>query len=174
MEHISCSQEVIAVNSMAWWQIEQKESILRRGFRKMKMIQSGFHIQWTFNKPVGNCVYFKIPNDMIFDPYENKNCIYNGLINLESHKEGWESTVDVWCKDVDKLHLQCRYQSFIGRCKSYHPKLTTCGIVPLHSKYDMLTIPIRNNEHFNTVIYGTLVFIIGVSLYLAQLLHNGN
>ena len=135
--------------------------------------QFGYHIHWEKQQQYNeNCLYFKIPSDLIFDPYEFPQCLINGQdFDLELSKEAWPHSLDIWCPpSIQEIRFLCRYQNSGGKCKAYYPVATDCLVIPNDSllNYEVFTIPIKDMDHYNTVIYGTVLYFIFISFILIK------
>eukprot|EP00834_Sanchytrium_tribonematis_P000348 NODE_6_length_70510_cov_1.054395.p53 type:complete len:140 gc:universal NODE_6_length_70510_cov_1.054395:12724-13143(+) len=133
--------------------------------------QSGFHLKWRAGKEVSsNCQYFKVPSDVIFDPFENPWCQISGEFDLEKPKEAWPKNLNVWCPNqVTELHFLCRYQNTGGNCLMYEPVPSECLKIPesqFTKKY--FEIPVKDEFHADFVINSTLIYLLFVSLFLLK------
>eukprot|EP00835_Amoeboradix_gromovi_P000067 NODE_1_length_95616_cov_0.657642.p67 type:complete len:141 gc:universal NODE_1_length_95616_cov_0.657642:82374-82796(+) len=133
-------------------------------------LQNGFHVHWKNDKQEINepCLYFRVTEDVIFDPFEFPDCKTRGNFDLEMSKEEWNQKLDVWCpSQLESVHFSCRYQNAKGLCKLYQPLPSDCLVIPNEQLQDITyTIPVKNDAHASFVIYSTFSYFIFVSWLL--------
>ena len=133
--------------------------------------QKGFHVYWVSKKDITDqFAYFQVPPDLIFDPYENPTCFYDGDIELELPKEAVDHSLNVWCPgNISKLHFVCRYQNEVGKCKVFYPLASEPKIVPSKQPaFEIVKIPTKSQSDEDIVIYGTFSYFLVVSALLIR------